>query len=172
MTTSSLALRRATPGDMRFVIGSFLDATRCTFNAGLIAMSDWLEVMWPQAEKLFARPGAEIVVACAPGEEAGADVYGWLAHERGHEWPFVTFVYVKAAYRRWGIARRLFAEAGISPMSMFRHATWIERDLAAKVPRARWSPLTVRFERRPHVEGRGAERRRPRADQDRGAQFR
>lgn len=157
---------------MRFVVGSFLDSMRAAWTAGLIQMDDWTDVMGPQMEKLFARPGSEVTVAYAPREvDPGADVYGWLAQERGHPFPFVVYCYVKAAYRRLGIARKLFEAAHVNPMGAFKYATWMERDLAAKVPRARWSPLTARFERRAHVEG-SAQRREPRADQDRGGQVR
>jgi GNAT superfamily N-acetyltransferase len=169
--TVALSFRRATESDRRFVVGSFLDSMRASWTAGLIAMEDWTAVMQPQAEKLFSRPGCEIIVAYKPGEIAPYDVYGWIATESGHQWPFVTYVYVKENFRRWGIARRLFAEADVDPMSAFRYAAWMERDLAAKVPRARWSPLTVRFERRLHVEGGCAAERRARADQDRPAEL-
>lgn len=163
----TLAFRRATDSDMTCVVGTFLDSTRSTFGAGLIQMDDWRDVMEPQARKLFARPGAEVLVAYMPGEEPPYDVYGWLAHETGHPWPVVVYCYVMKSYRGLGVARRLFAEAGISPQGSFRHATWLDRELAAKVPRARWSPLTVRFPRRDDVEGeRTGQRVRPRADQD------
>jgi hypothetical protein len=151
---TALAFRRATDDDMHFVVTSFLDSTRATFTAGLIQMDDWWDTMLPQARKLFTRPGSSVVVAYKPGEDPPFDIYGWLATEGGHPWPVVVYTFVKKNFRKMGIARRLFAEAGINPAGPFRHATWMERELAAKVPRARWSPLTVRFERSKHVEGR------------------
>jgi hypothetical protein len=167
---TALAFRPATDDDMHFVVTSFLDSTRAMFTAGLIQMDDWWDVMQPQARKLFARPGCSVVVAYKPGEDPPFDIYGWLAHETGHPWPMVVYTFVKRSYRDMGIARRLFAEAGINPAGPFRHATWMDRELAAKVPRARWSPLTVRFERSKNVEGRP--QRAARANHDRGDEVR
>jgi hypothetical protein len=171
---TALAFRPATDTDRRFVIGTFLDSFRSTHTAGLIQMADWNATMGPQAEKLFSRPGAEVIVAYKPGEESPSDAYGWLAHETGHLWPLVTFLYVKEGYRRMGLAWRLLAQIGLDRMSPFRHAAWLERGLAEKVPRARWSPLSVRYPtsiereraierartaRRQDEQGRRAERR-------------
>lgn len=142
---TALAFRRATDSDRVMVVRTFLDSTRTMRSAGLIAMDDWEAVMRPQAEKLLARPGVEVLVAYAPGEEPPFDVYGWLAHEKGHIWPYVLFVYVFANYRKNGIARRLLAEAAIGPDDEFRYAVWLERSLAEKVPLATWSPLTARY---------------------------
>jgi GNAT superfamily N-acetyltransferase len=145
---TSLAYRRAIEDDMRFIVESFLESFRTCYSAGLIAMDDWYTVMRPQAQKLFARPGAEQYVAHHPGEEfKGVDLYGFIAVERGHESPVVVYVYVKSDYRRQGLARGLFAAAGIDPRRAFVYVarTAIAMKLRDKAPLARWSPLTVRF---------------------------
>lgn len=148
--TRRLSFRPATESDMHAVVRSFLDSTRADHTSGLVSMTDWLPVMEPQVRKLFARPGSAVVVAFDQEADPARDLIGWLAHETGHPWPYVVYLYVWHDYRRWGMARRLFEAAGVNPMSGFHHATWIPKPLVAKVPRARWDPLTVRFDRRRH----------------------
>lgn len=159
--SGDLAFRAATKADLLAAARNFCDSIKVAFTAGLIQMADWNDIMVPQAIKMFTRPGASVIVAAKPDEEAPYDMYGWIATEAGHPWPYVTYCYVKQSYRRQGLATALFEKAGIDPREAFRHATWIPRepwDMAAKVPCAKWSPLTVRFERR---EQNGRQERPP-----------
>lgn len=151
----SLAYRQAQPEDMRLVEESFLDSYRTSHSAGLIAMDDWRDVMTPQIAKLLARPGVEIIVAYNPQAiNDKANIYGWLAHETGHPQPYVIYCYVKQSYRREGLARRLFAQAGIDPTSAFGYAAKVGllTRLRTAIPLARWQPLTARFPKRSNPE--------------------
>lgn len=154
------------PDDFRFVVETWLDSYRDAHAAGLIQWDDWRAVVRPQLIKVLARRGVETFVAAWEGEEPGlADLAGWVSVERGYQVPvtrssgrrhqrelvtspdpLVHYVYVKAGYRRSGIARGLFRAAGVDPLAPFRYTckTGIVTELAAKVPLARWSPLIAR----------------------------
>jgi GNAT superfamily N-acetyltransferase len=160
--------------DFRFVVETWLDAYRDAHAAGLIQWDDWHDVMRPQLLKVLARPGVATWVAAWAGEEPGlADLAGWISVERGYflpakslrggrhlknlvgaPEPLVHFVYVKAGYRKGGIARGLFRAAEVDPGASFRYTckTGIVTELAAKVPLARWAPLIARRPKRQHVE--------------------
>jgi GNAT superfamily N-acetyltransferase len=147
----SLAFRPVEGEDLAFVVRSWAKSFREANSAGLIAMDDWRDVMEPQIVKVLARPGCEVFVAYHPGEEdRTVDLYGWIAVERGHAVPFVLYCYVKHAFRRMSIARRLFEVAGVNPEAEFQYAckTGVVRKLARSIPRARWRPLAARFPRR------------------------
>ena len=168
----TLAYRDAGDADRAFVIDSWSESFRCAHAAGLIAMSDWREIMPRQLERILARPCCTVTVACNPEEsDTRLDLMGWIAVERGYSvptrvrdargrWadellptdaPLVHYVFVKQPYRRLGVARGLFAAARVDPAAEFAYTTKTAaaQKLAAKVPRARWNPLIARFDAKP-----------------------
>lgn len=168
---TSLAHRTATKADRAFVVDSFISSYRTAHTAGLISMADWRQIMAVQIVGLLDRPGVDTIVAYRPGEDPGtADIYGWIAVEarrehgdEGHpiyldcpachdldirpQEPMVVYVYVKAPYRKLGIARGLLKAAGIEPGDPFDYAakTAVVSKLRHKIPAARWNPLRARF---------------------------
>lgn len=152
---------------MRLVVASFVDSYADAHAAGLVAFDDWRDVMTPQVCRILSRAGVEVTVAYHPDEpDRRADVYGWVAVERGYDvirkrrehgrWvekkvptdePLVHYVFVKQPFRQMGLARRLFHAAGVDPMRPFNHTckTGVVSKLAPKVPFARWQPLIARF---------------------------
>lgn len=145
---SAIAYRKAIAADMPFVVDSFLESFRTAHAAGLIVMSDWKAVMRRQLALMFQRPGTEVWVAYRPGEDV-ADLYGWLGLQKADR-PLIFYCYVKQAYRRLGIARGLFAAAGVDPVGDFDYAakTAVVTHLASKMPRAKWNPLRARFDKK------------------------
>lgn len=149
----TVAIREADDGDRTFVVENWLDSFRTAYGAGLIQMDDWYDVMRPQLQKALARPGVRTLVAYETDEpDRVADLYGFLVFDpaltdRHVTLPMVLYVYVKAPYRKWGYARRLFAAAGIDPHEPFFYACRTEAvgRLAHKIPRAKWQPLPARF---------------------------
>jgi GNAT superfamily N-acetyltransferase len=84
---------------------------------------------------------------------------------------YVLYVYVAGPFRRHGVARALFAAAGISPGSRFGYAcsTRMSWELRSKIPLAEREPYRARYEETEHVrraEAAGAEG----ADADSGPQ--
>lgn len=147
---SAIAYRKAAAADMPFVVDSFLESFRTAHAAGLIVMTDWRPVMTRQLALMFGRRGTEVWVAHHPTEaDHTADLYGWIAlsQPKPPETPLVFYVYVKQAFRRMGIARGLFAAAGVDPTGEWDYAakTAVVTKLASKMPRAKWNPLRARF---------------------------
>lgn len=155
-----IAFRPAvTEADRRFVIASWLDASRTSYSSGLIAMADWYDVMWPQYAKVLDRPGMRSLVAYEATDPDFA--YGFLVADPSEQrvperdgsvrwWPaLVMFCFVKQGYRRSGIARRLFAEMDINLDEPFLYGcnTQTASRLSAKAPKARFNPLVARFDK-------------------------
>ncbi len=154
----TLAFRdAASPDDRKFMISTWLDATKMTHSCGLIQMDDFYTVMWPQYEKALARDGMRSVIAYEKRDPAF--LYGFIAADPGDQkvpnkdgsfrwWQgLVLFCFVKQNYRREGIARQLFAEAGITPALPFLYAcnTPQASRLEEKFPLAKFNPLAARF---------------------------
>lgn len=142
----SLAYRPAVEADMGLVHGSWRSSFRGSFAAGPIPFAVYDDVYRTVIARILARPGASVVVAYHPGEEVGAaDLYGWLCYEPG---PVVHYCFVKQSFRRSGIARGLFAAAGIDPAGGFVYtfSTHAAKLLAPKMRRAVWNPLAARNE--------------------------
>lgn len=147
----------ASADDMTFVLSSWLDASRTSYSAGLIAMADWYTIMWKQYEKAMCRPDMRTVVAYEKTDPGF--LYGFIVadpteqcvpQKNGgvHYWPaLVLFVFVKQNYRREGIARRLFEAVGVDSARPFVYScnTVTASRLANKVPLAKFDPLVARF---------------------------
>jgi GNAT superfamily N-acetyltransferase len=145
----SLAYRPAEVDDLVCIVGNWIDSFRSAHAAGMIAMADWKAVMTPQIRRVLARQNVEAFVAHHPGEtDHVADIYGWIAVERGHAQPLVHYCYVKSAYRKQGIARGLFRAAAIDPAKPFFYTckTYVIHELRSKslILSARWQPLIAR----------------------------
>ncbi len=161
----SLAYRRAEERDTPLIVDAWLESYRNSHAAGMVQMNAWRDVMGPQVEAVLNRAGVQTWVAFKPGADV-ADLYGWIATERDYKmpvreringlWeerlvpataPLVHYVYVKQAYRRLGIARGLFRNAGVDPADEFIYSckTPVVATLSSKVPLARWNPLICRY---------------------------
>lgn len=142
--------------DRTFVVETWLESQRASYSAGLIQMDDWYETMRPQIVKAMARTDMQTIVAY---EHDDPDfLYGWLSADPTeqrvqqrdgsyHWWPaLVLYVFVKAPYRRRGIARALFRKLGVDPEKPFLYScnTQQASRLSSKVPLARFHPLVVR----------------------------
>lgn len=145
-----IAFRQAKPDDRFFVIDAWIQSYRTSRSAGILSMESWRPVMWPQIERILDMEGTETLVAYETEEESRyADLYGFISFNVSVKPPIVFYAYVKQAYRKAGIARRLFGEAGINPESRFTYAckTGIVHELERKIPFARHNNLVARFDK-------------------------
>ena len=137
-----IAIRPAAEHDERFVIASWLSSYRRAKQAGLIRKEDWFAVMWPQIEHVLRRPDVRTLVAYETDEaDHVADLYGFITADTSASTPLLYYCYTKQAYRRMGVARRLFAAAGIDTNSRFDFTceTPQASELRPKAPFARYS---------------------------------
>lgn len=142
-----IAIRPAAAHDERFVIASWLSSWRDANAAGLIQHEDWFDVMWPQLQKALARPDVQTLVAYETDEaDHVADLYGFITADVAASTPLLYYCYTKQAYRRMGVARRLFAAVGLDPRSRFEFVCKapVPGELLTKAPLARWNPAAGR----------------------------
>lgn len=145
----SIQVRDALPSDRAFVVSSWSRSYKYSDAAGLIHVDDWAAVMHAQLGRLLACDTTRAIVAFEPDEDPAFEdfLYGWICGDTSNATrPLVHYVYVKEAYRRAGLARRLFGALGVDPSRSFAYTcqTQAAIDAAAKVPRARWEPLIAR----------------------------
>lgn len=135
-------------------------------SCGAPVPHDFASVMTPTLHGVLARRGVAVWVASNPRAAPPMDLHGYLVVETGANLPsyrppdyelmvttatepMVHFCFVKRAYRGFGIARALLAAAGVDPAGPLLYScktadvSALER--AGKLPRAKWSPLSVRF---------------------------
>lgn len=154
----SIIHRDATPEDRDFIISGWSASFRTSYAAGLIDMDHWSELMHPQLARYLDRDDVRTIVAVGTKRKSSL-VYGFIVadttpqqelvdNRETREWPaLVYYVYVKAAYRKMGIARGLFEAVGIDPRSRFLYAckTPVVAHVASKLPLAKYNPLVARF---------------------------
>ncbi len=143
--------------DRTFAVETWLESQRTSYSAGLVRMHRWFDVMRPEIEAHLARPGMQTLVAFERTDPAF--LYGWIAADPTEQrvpgkggsvrwWPaLVLYVFVKATFRREGIARALFEAVGIDPAKPFLYScnTVMASRLASKTPQAKFDPLVCRF---------------------------
>lgn len=148
-------------------------------------------VMGRVVVRILNRPGTKAFVASNPREQPPNDLHGWIVVEEGANIPsykppryklevkvspdpLVHYCYVKKLYRELGVAKKLFAAAGVDPRQRFLYtchtALSVAVEKAGKIPRAEWAPLSARFTKETSQihdqEREQAALQQPRADAD------
>lgn len=157
--TIEIAFRDAEPDERRCLCpGRPEDSPRCSLivsqwsssykkshYAGLIWCEDWAATMHAQITKVLELQKRTAILAVAP--EDPAFIYGFIVGDTIGTTPVVDYVFVKEPYRREKIARRLFAELGVSPTQRFVYSckTRIVSQLASKIPSARFDNEQARY---------------------------
>lgn len=105
---SVVRFRPMEPGDVNFVLDSWIRSYRESPWAGVVPNHRFFEVMHEAIEGLIAR-GTKVVVACAKTDTTR--ILGWVAYERLHDGVACHYVYVKDPFRRRGLATELLKHA-------------------------------------------------------------
>lgn len=141
----------AKPEHRQFIVSGWSSSLRKTRDLPFISMADYADIMHSQIVKVLERAGAQTIVA------ERSVFAGFICFERGanlvdeHDvlvtTDYVFYVYVAQPFRRRGLARFLFAAAGIDPASRFHYAarTKASWQLASKTPRAHYSSYYARY---------------------------
>ena len=148
-----ISFRPATPADRDFIVTNWESSYQDSNTAGMIPMVLWADMMTEVIGHYLDRAGTKTIVAFNPDAEPGiADLHGFISGEPDDRSPIVYYVYVEQSMRRFGIARRLFAQLGVDPDRPFHYlcSTPIlapSRELARKIPLAKWKPIRARYSR-------------------------
>lgn len=109
--TPPIAHRPLAPADVPFVLSSWLQAYHASLPAGarrILGPAEWFPAHRAVVERVLQ--GAAVTCAVIPDAAPPCDLYGYLVHAPG----VVHWLYVKPAYRRFGVARYLLAVAGLA----------------------------------------------------------
>lgn len=99
-----VAFRPMAPGDVNFVLDSWLRSYRESPWAGCTPNNVFFQVYHEAIEGLLAR-GAKVEVACAKHDPD--KILGWICSEAVKGGSCVHFTYIKDPYRRMGLATEL-----------------------------------------------------------------
>ena len=157
--------RPACAADRDFIVSGWSASLRSSRDIPLVPMSTYATTFRPIIEGHLAR--AQVLVAHG---EAGV-LFGFLAFDpstyvatigRRHITldGYVLYAYTAAPFRRrYGVQRRLFAAAGISPLQRFGYAcrTRSSWELRSKIPLAEYDPYRARYEETSHGRSTDAE---------------
>jgi hypothetical protein len=116
-------IRPADSTDQSFVFSSWLKSFRDAPAVEQMREGDYYSRQHARITRTFEQ--ARVYVACDPS--ARADIWGYLVEEDGR----VHFVYVKSAFRRFGIASGLWAMC-VGLRVPHSHDTLLGRHLAKK----------------------------------------
>ena len=94
--------------DRNFIVKSWLASWRDSNTAGMISVDTWFEVMTPQVNARLTWPGVQTIVAFeTTNPDITSNAYGFLVIDYDDSPKTVFYLFVKAPYRRSGIARGL-----------------------------------------------------------------
>lgn len=139
--------REAEPADEMFIVSGWSSSQRMTRDLPLVQMKDYAALWHPVVRAVLARPRARTIVARGAAEPMG---FICFEHSDLGNPPMVIYVYVAQPYRRHGIARALFEQAGIDPSGRFEYAcrtkmSWELMEKLRKTPLAGYNPYRARF---------------------------
>ena len=143
-----IASRPATEADAFFIRDSWVASYRDSDSAGFIQVEDWYPIMLPQVAKAMLRPDVKATMAYETNDpNPETNVYGFIVADTVERPAYVYYVFVKANYRRQGVAGFLFRSIGVDPSKPFEYAcsTRLAYLLRQKVPLAKWRPSYGRF---------------------------
>lgn len=95
-------------------------------------------------ERILARPTTTVTVACKPGEEN--TIFGYLITEffAAENKTIIHFVYVKDAFRGFGVAKQLLETVKLNPnVCYFSHWTFAVDELIKKYPGMTYNPYLI-----------------------------
>lgn len=119
---TNFSLRPYQPTDEAFLFNSWLKSYRNSDFARALRNDIFYSMHHLVIERILQRPTTQVLIACDP--TAPDVVYGYLVAERVGGPPIYHFLYVKAAFRRAGIAKALLEATGASSgLAFFTHAT-------------------------------------------------
>jgi predicted GNAT family acetyltransferase len=142
---SEIAIREYQPADESFVFSSWLNSYQKNSPATeAISKYVFFKFHHPILTRILKRETTEVTIACLKDDPEV--VIGYLAIEKLETPPaIIHFCYVKSAFRRMGIARKLMESSDLNPNEChYTHHThpvdwWISR----MFPKLSYNPYAV-----------------------------
>ncbi len=141
---ANVRLRPAVPGDLKFVVKSWVRSFANSDWAGPMSRERLVRAIKGTIADLIAR-GAEVWVACLA--EHTDFIFGFVCFERDWQWPLVHFVYVRDDYRDNGIGKVLVGHATDNRENDARY-TFKTRYTRRVLPQGRYAPALARYPQR------------------------
>lgn len=112
MGTPLYNLRPAEGGDVNFILNSWLRRYREAISARLVTDAVYYATQHKVIRAILAQPELRVLVACSPDDSS--HIFGYAVGSDFSAYIpglfIVHFVYVKAAFRRFGVAKALCAD--------------------------------------------------------------
>lgn len=116
-------IRPAESTDIPFILNSWLKRYRDAVHPRLVTDRVYFEAQHAVIRKILATEGLEILVACDPTD--ANHIYGYVVAEHlTPDWILLHWIYVKGAFRKFGLAKRLLTDViGASNKIQYTHRT-------------------------------------------------
>ncbi len=144
----TIAHRPADAGDRNLIVKSWAASYRDSDTAGFFKARNWYAFVTAQIVETLAEPDVIATIAYeTENDDPGSNAYGFIVADCSERPALVYYTYVKAPYRRSGIARGLLAAIGIDPAAPFDYvcSTPDVSLLERKIPLSRWMPRLGRY---------------------------
>lgn len=143
MSNIDVAIRPMFKEDEPFILSSWLKSYRHgSFFAKRIRDHIFYKYHHAMATAILHRPSASVYVAADP-QDLGV-IFGYLVVEKFGEKSVFHFAYVKAPFRRFGIATKLLAASEIDPNQAYAsHQTVDSEFILTKFPDLTYCPYAV-----------------------------
>lgn len=149
--TDKFALRPAAPGDLHFVVKSWLRSYANSPYAGAITRERQMSAIKGTIADLHERPGTQAWVACL--KDRPNFIVGFVVFEEGRDFGLVHYVYVKDNFRDRGFGRWLVSKAsGDHDRTLYTHKTsrshYLFRDVDYEPALARYETISSSLQRK------------------------
>lgn len=127
-------IRPFTEADRRFVLSGWSSSWRSSRDIAFVPFDSWPDYSHPLIHAAIDRVTTLI--------DEGIDRRGFISFEGNCVW----YCYIAQPFRGYGIARDLFAAAGIDPSKYFEYAvrTKASWECRGKIPLAHYAPYRAR----------------------------
>jgi GNAT superfamily N-acetyltransferase len=113
----TLKLREMEEKDKNFLMSSWLRSFKGSYYAGPIQNDMYWKVYQNVLERILRRKDVIVSIACNPKNPG--QIFGYLVLEETERMPTVHWIYVKQAFRGFGIAKTLLEQLGVAKDTEF-----------------------------------------------------
>lgn len=130
-------IRPGYPADISFMYATWLKSYRTGSGLGLLSGKHVYFLTYNLIlDQILSRPRTKVLVAV--NNEDSHVIYGYLVYEPG----ILHYVFVKEAFRRFGIARHLYGHA-FKERPHITHLTELGRDVICTHPGFKFNPSLI-----------------------------